>query len=113
MALGWLNNRKDSTTRARSFKQESRIAKELKGSTTINSGATFGQNDVLTDYAEIEAKTTAASSFSFRVADWKKLQKKCATDKMPILILDFERNDLSLAVIGYEDLKWLIEQANK
>lgn len=45
-----------TTTRERSKKQESRIAKKLRGYTTINSGATFGQNDVITDFCEIEAK---------------------------------------------------------
>jgi hypothetical protein len=112
MALGWLNNKKNQTTRFRSNKQESKIAKELNGRTTINSGATFGENDVLTDYAEIEAKTTAASSFSFKVADWKKLVKKGDKSKIPLFLIQFERNNLTLAVIPYEDLKWLIEQAN-
>ena len=52
------------TTRERSRKQESRLAKQLNGYTTINSGATFGQNDVITDFCEVEAKTTEKESFS-------------------------------------------------
>ena len=56
-----------TTTRERSKKQESRIAKKLRGYTTINSGATFGQNDVITDFCEIETKTTAHESYSLKL----------------------------------------------
>ncbi|WAX08854.1 hypothetical protein BS162P1_00075 [Bacteroides phage BS162P1] len=101
------------TTRARSKKQESRIARELKGHTSINSGATFGQNDVITDFCEVEAKTTEKESFSLTLADWRKLKKKCKGSKMPILVVDFEKSTDSLAVLTYDDLLFLIEKANK
>lgn len=100
------------TTRKRSGRQESRLAKQLRGHTTINSGATFGQNDVITDFCEVEAKTTQKESFSLKLSDWRLLRKKCAGDKIPIFVVDFEKSKDSLAVMTYEDLQFLIEQAN-
>lgn len=101
------------STRARSSKQESRIARDLKGYTTINSGATFGQNDVTTDYCEIEAKTTANDSIVLKLSDWRILKKKCEVGKMPIMVLDFESTMDSLAVLTYDDLSYLITKANE
>ena len=101
------------STRSRSKKQESRIAKELRGMVTINSGATFGQNDVITDFCEVEAKTTKNKSYSLSTADWRKLKKKCAADKIPVMVIDFEEYGNSLAVLPYADLKYLIECANR
>lgn len=103
----------DKTTRERSHKQESRIAKQLNGHTTINSGATLGQNDVFTDFCEVEAKTTEKESFSLKLSDWRLLRKKCAVNKMPIFIVDFEKSKDTLAVLTYDDLKFLINQANR
>lgn len=102
----------EKTTRQRSSKQESRLAKQLKGHTTINSGATFGQNDVVTDFCEVEAKTTNKESFSLKLADWRILRKKCSGSKIPIFIVDFEQSKDTLAVLTYEDLQFLINQAN-
>lgn len=111
--FGYLERMGKETTRARSGKQESRLAKMLNGHTSINSGATLGQNDVITDYCEVEAKTTKHESFSLKLADWRLLRKKCAGNKMPILVIDFEQSKDSLAVVTYEDLQFLIEQANR
>lgn len=101
------------STRERSYKQESRLAKALKGHTTINSGATFGQNDVVTDFCEVEAKITNKESYSLSLKDWRVLRKKCATDKIPLFIVDFEKSKDTLVVLTYEDLQFFIEQANK
>lgn len=103
----------ETSTRARSKKQESRIAQELSGKLTINSGATFGQNDVIVDFCEIEAKTTLKETFSLRLDDWRKLKKKCAVNKMPIIVVDFESCSDSLAVLNYDDLMYLIQRANQ
>jgi hypothetical protein len=84
----------------------------MKGNTTINSGATLGQNDVILDFAEIEAKITGKSSFSIKVADWVKLQDKCHVHKMPIFVIEFEDDNLELAVIKKSDLQYLIDTAN-
>lgn len=111
--FGYMNKMFDGkTTRERSGKQESRLAKQLNGHTTINSGATFGQNDVVTDFCEIEAKTTSKESYSFKLSDWRILRKKCATNKIPIFIVDFEKSKDTLAVLTYEDLQFLISQSN-
>lgn len=99
----------EKTTRQRSNKQESRIAKALNGHTTINSGATFGQNDVVTDFCEVEAKTTNKESFALRLSDWRKLRKKCASNKLPIMVIDFESSKDTLVTMTYEDFQFLIE----
>lgn len=106
----WLDEK--SSTRKRSKKQESRIAKELSGKTTINSGATLGQNDVVTDWGEVEAKTTSHNSYSLKTKDWEKLQEKSPVNKIPVMVIDFEQADISLAVISMDDLKWLVKAAN-
>lgn len=103
----------EETTRSRSKRQESRIARELNGRITINSGATLHQNDVQADFCEVEAKTTAKESFSLKLSDWRKLKKKCASNKIPMFVVDFETSQDSLAVVLYEDLLYLIERANK
>jgi hypothetical protein len=108
----WLDKKINPSTRSRSSKQESKIAKDLKGKTSINSGATFGQNDVITDYCEVEAKTTSHSSYSLKVSDYKKLEKKCNIGKIPIFVIDFEKEKKSLAVLNYDDLLYLINKAN-
>lgn len=108
----WLGGKKVKSTRYRSAKQESRIAQELKGRTTINSGATFGENDVITDFCEVEAKITGKESFRLTYADWQKLNKKIEFGKIPIFVVEFETKKESLAVINYSDLKYLIESAN-
>ena len=100
------------TTRCRSGKQESRIAKQLRGYKTINSGATFGQNDVITDFCEVEAKTTNKESYSIKLSDWRLLRKKCSSSKIPIFVIDFEKSKDSLAILTYDDLQFLINQAN-
>lgn len=99
------------TTRSRSKKQESHIAKAIKGKTTINSGATFGQNDVLNDCCEVEAKTTKARSFSLTLRDLQKLRQKCSVSKIPVLVVSFE-DDLNkqYAVISLSDFKFLIDE---
>ena len=109
----YLQNIGEESTRKRSGKQESKIAKKLLGRKTINSGATLGQNDVITDYCEVEAKTTTKDSFTLSLADWRKLKKKCSRKKLPIMVLDFERSKDSLAILFYDDLVFLLEQANE
>lgn len=103
----------EETTRGRSKKQESRLAKQLNGHATINSGATFGQNDVISDFCEVEAKTTTKESYTLKLSDWRILRKKCAGNKLPIFVVDFEQSKDSLAILTYEDLKFLISQANR
>lgn len=105
----WLN--RPDTTRARSRRQESRLAKELLGYPTINSGATLSQNDVVTDYCELEAKTTRREQFIFKLEDWDKLTTKCQVGKVPIFVIEFEGRKLELAVLNIEDLNFLVAAA--
>ena len=109
--LSWLH--KEETTRSRSKRQESKLAKDLKGYGTKNSGATFGENDVITDFCEIEAKITGAESFVVKYLDLLKLVDKCNVGKIPIMVVEFEKHKKGYAVLPYEDLKYLIEKANE
>jgi len=101
------------TTRSRSKKQESNLAKVFKGRATLNSGATFGENDVLTDFCEIEAKTTKHKSFKLNLDDLKLMRKKSSIVKTPIMVLAFEDNlKEQYAILKLSDLAFYIEQAN-
>lgn len=99
----------EPSTRERSDKQESRIAKDMGGRKTINSGATFKQNDVETDTFEIEAKTTKKSSFSLNLTTWDKMEQRTPLCKIPLMVIDFEEANESFAVIKYEDFLNLIK----
>jgi hypothetical protein len=101
------------TTRSRSSKQESRIAKDLKGRTTINSGATFNENDVVTDFCEVEAKTTTKNSFSIKADDWKLLKQKCNKHKFPIVVVDFEVVKQSVVMMDYKDFLYMVQKLNE
>ena len=96
--------------RKRSGKRESGLAKELGGRATVNSGATFGENDVVTDYAEIEDKTTLKNTYSLSADYLEEVAKKCALSKIPILTVHFETRNKTYAVIPWEDLKFLLER---
>lgn len=106
----WFDKKLNPTTRCRSTKQEKRTAKELRGYTTFNSGATLGQNDVITDTMEIECKTTSKSSFSLKLTDWDLLRRKCHVDKVPMITVAFESEERTFAILDIEDLKHLIKQ---
>lgn len=93
----WLN--KAVPTRDRSLKQEKRLAGTLGGKTTAGSGSTFGENDVLTDQFEVEAKTTLAKSFKLTLADWRKAEKKCRVDRSVLMVVSFEEEKLDLVVM--------------
>jgi len=98
-----------SNNRKRSDKRESFLAKDLGGKTTVNSGATFGENDVETESLSIDDKTTVKSSYTITVDTFKKVKARTKADKMPVLTINFENDNLCLAVINYSDLKFMIE----
>lgn len=106
----WLDEKE--TTRSRSGKQESRIAKALKGHATINSGATFSQNDIINDFCEVEAKITSKDSFPFTLALWEKLVAKCKPGKIPVIALGLREDKKQFAILDFEDFKFLIDTAN-
>lgn len=102
------------STRQRSEKTESKLAKAMKGKLTINSGATFGQNDIIADWCEIEAKTTSKESFSVTLKDWEKLVDKCNVKKIPLFMIDFEgKKNREFVVMNVDDLKMILSLIEK
>jgi len=84
----WLG--KEKTTRDRSGKQETNLAKKFKGRTTANSGARFGENDVKSDDFEVEAKTTKSRQFILKLEDLHKMERKCRITKKAVFVIQFE-----------------------
>lgn len=107
----WLDSDSKNTTRAKSKKQETIVAKLLKGHVTINSGATLGQNDVVADFCEVECKTTSKDSFSITKKDWSKLVTKCKTTKIPMMVVTLEGYE-DFAVVKLTDLKGFLDMIN-
>ncbi len=101
--------RKQVSTRERSNRQEAKVAQLLKGRTTINSGATFGENDVTSEHCEVECKITSKGSYSLKVAEWKLLASKCNVHKIPVEVIEFEKDGLELAILPLADLVSLLE----
>lgn len=106
-------SKREDTHKKRSQRQESKVAAVLGGRVTINSGATLGENDVVNDFCEVECKTTTKSSFSLKMGTWELLLSKCNPNKIPAMVIDFDKDDKSLAVLDFEDFKFLIDLANK
>jgi hypothetical protein len=105
----FLKNKTEPTTRFRSNKQEKKLAKKLGGNTTINSGATFSQNDVVSPIFEVEAKTTNKNSFALSVNDLHKCQERCSHDRIPIMVIEFEKLGSEYAVIELQTLLSIIK----
>ena len=104
----WLG--KVAPTRKNSQKQENRLAKEFGGRTTANSGATFSENDVKTPDFDIEAKTTKSSQFILKVADLKKMQRKCSIDKIALFIIEFSEQGEEMVLLNKADFYSLINK---
>ena len=94
---------KKETTRDKSTKQEKRLAKDFGGKVTKNSGATFGENDVVTPEFEIEAKVTDSSQFVVKMDDIRKMERKANKDKTPIFVIEFRKSNREFVMIGKED----------
>lgn len=112
MTLPKFMQEKKEPTRKASKRQETNISKVLKGKTSINSGATFHENDVLTDYAEVECKTTTKGSYHLKAIEFNAIFRKGDMNKIPVEIIEFSTHDLRLAVLRQEDLILLIDIAN-
>lgn len=93
-----------SEYRKRAGRSEKKIAKAFNGRTTVNSGATFGQNDVEADMFSIEDKVTLNASYSLKAAYLKEVEKKAPLGKIPLLTLTFETEGVTYAVIKLNDL---------
>ena len=103
----WIAKIGNEPTRYHSTKQEKMVAKKLSGKTTINSGATLGQNDVITDNVEVECKTTSKDSFTVKYSDWEKLRHKCGADKMPIMVFELQKQKKNFVLLSLEDYEYL------
>ena len=97
----WL---KDEPTRKKSAKQEGKLAKKFGGKLTSNSGARFGENDVITPDYEIEAKKTDAMSYTMKIKELRKMQAKCSNDKVAIEIVEFGNGE-SYVIINLNDFR--------
>jgi hypothetical protein len=106
----WIEKKINPTTRSRSKKQEKKIAKDFGGYATFNSGATLGQNDVLTSSFEFECKTTTKSSYTVKLAEMKVLEKKAHVNKIPVFVIQFEDAQKSYALIDLETFKNMAEK---
>ena len=97
----WLN--KEVSTRARSDKQEKRLARIFDGKTTPGSGSVFGENDVKTPEFDIEAKTTKSKQFIIKLEDLKKMQRKTRVDKKPLFAINFEETGDEFILLSLSD----------
>jgi len=107
----WLDNA--PSTRSRSKKQEVRVAKTHGGLPTINSGATFSQNDVETPEFSFECKTTQKKSYVFKLEEFRKAQERTPVHKIPVFQVDFEREQKSFVTLREEDFLALLEELNQ
>lgn len=97
----WLN--KEQTTRSRSDKQETRLAKKFGGRKTSNSGAKFGENDVKTPDFSIEAKTTKSEQFILKLKELKKMQTKTPFHKKGLFAINFENTGDEFILLSLSD----------
>ena len=98
-----------STTRHRSTKQEKYLAKKLKMKTTVNSGATFNENDLKGVHWEIEAKTTKSKQYILKISDWEKMNRKLKGERDGCMVISFEGSDIELAVVSLQTLEHIIK----
>lgn len=89
-----------------SKKQETKIARDIGGSTVPGSGcfACF-PHDVTSDMFLVEAKYTDAKSYSLKQQSWKELLKNSIKGgKLPVFVIDFRMyGGDRLAVIRWEE----------
>lgn len=97
----WLG--KEKSTRAKSDKQETKLAKTFGGRKTAGSGSKFSENDVKTPEFEIEAKTTESKQYILKLDDWNKMQKKCSGYKKPLFVLEFAGNNTDIVMMNMSD----------
>ncbi len=83
--------KRSGTPKAKSHRQERRLAQEFGGRTTPGSGSGSIKGDVTTDGEMIEAKTTSKTQFTLRLETLQKLTVEAdAAGKRPVLVLQFD-----------------------
>ena len=90
----------------KSQKQEKQVAKEIKGKTTIASGALYFQKaDVRNDEFLVECKTTAKDYYPLTLDTWNRINKQAIKDGMriPVMCIDLEDGKNRMAVFSELD----------
>lgn len=95
-------------TRVRSKRQEQKLAKDFGGRVTVNSGAKFSENDVLSADFDIEAKTTGGKGYRITVAELKKIRDKAHAGRVPIEVIEFSEHGETYVVIALHEFFNLI-----
>lgn len=93
--------------RAKSKKQESKVAKELSGKVTPASGALWGAKaDVRNDIFLIECKTTEKDFYSLTYNTWNKIYKEAIKDglRIPVMCIDLNNGKDRYAVMCTKDI---------
>ena len=95
--------------RTTSIKQEKKLAKQLGGRLTSNSGATFGENDLNSADFSIEAKTTTKKGYRVTVEEFKQIEDRTPKGKIAIQLIEFtEHRNKELIVIEKNELFGLL-----
>lgn len=105
--------RPPDTPQVKGRKYETKLAKTLGGRVATNSGATFGENDIIADYCEVEAKLTTNESYSLKAKYFREVKKKCSIKKIPLMIVNFEKYGDSYAIIPMDDFEFILETLEK
>lgn len=84
--------RGDEPVRRRSDKMVKKVGKKLGGRTTVNSGATFSENDLTTDDCDIEHKFTDKKQFTVKLSELEKLRRRSHGSKVPVFMIEFPGN---------------------
>lgn len=95
--------------RLNSKKQESKVAKELRGKITPASGALWGcKGDVRSDNFLVECKTTEKDFYSLNFNTWDKIYNEAIKDslRIPVMCIDLNNGVNRLAVLCTRDLKY-------
>jgi hypothetical protein len=107
-ALDWLHN--PEPTRKKSGKQEKNLQKMFGGKVASNSGARFGENDVLYIDMEIEAKTTEGLGYRITIAELQSIKKKCRANKTPVQVIEFQKTGESYAILPLTEFERMISE---
>lgn len=107
---------KRKTVKERSQKQESKVAKEVKGRVVPASGALDNfKGDVRSLLFLIECKTTEKDYYVFSMKTWDKIVKEALKDNLrePVLQIDIEDGNKRLCALKYETFEDLMTNSDR
>ena len=95
-----------------SRRQESAVAKDLRGRVQSNSGAKWDKKgDVVTETLVVEAKRTDFASYSLKLDEWLKVKYEAIqANKLPVMAVEIKKE--RLAVLSWNDYLALLERNN-